>query len=219
LTVVLLANSDGLSAKFPLAAGDVMVSPFAATFLRIFSNLWKTANAQGWFVSPSVGMTFKTKTGFIDLDDAASVSKPVITMSGGRMARHLGFEAEASWLPDFFSGHTGLVTNSRVVTTTAHAIFQLPRGRLPVRPYATIGGGAMFVHIEDVGDVFTSSSVLKTAVVGGGVLIPIKKRKWTSRADLRYVRSEYAKPQPSIPLIDARSLSFWRASVGMVFGF
>jgi CubicO group peptidase (beta-lactamase class C family) len=219
LTVVLLANSDGLSAKFPLAAGDAMVSPFAATFLRIFSPLWDTANAQGWFVSPSIGMTFKTKTGFIDLDDAASTSKPVIAVSGGRISRHVGFEAEAAWLPSFFSGRTGLVTDSRVVTTTAHAMFPLPRGRLPVNPYATIGGGAMFVHMEDVADVFTSTSVLKTAVVGGGALIPIKKKKWTWRADLRHVRSEHAKPQRSIPVIDARSLSFWRASVGMVFLF
>ena len=77
----------------------------------------------------------------------------------------------------------------------------------------------MFVHMEDVADVFTSTAVLKTAVVGGGVLISIKKKKWTWRADLRHVRSEHAKPQRSIPVIDARSLSFCRASVGMVFLF
>lgn len=35
VTLILLANSDGLSARFPMAAGDVMVSPFAAAFLRI----------------------------------------------------------------------------------------------------------------------------------------------------------------------------------------
>jgi len=35
ITLILLANSDGLSAAFPLAAGDVRVSPFAVSFLRI----------------------------------------------------------------------------------------------------------------------------------------------------------------------------------------
>jgi CubicO group peptidase (beta-lactamase class C family) len=35
ITLILLANSDGLSAAFPLAVGDVRVSPFAAAFLRI----------------------------------------------------------------------------------------------------------------------------------------------------------------------------------------
>jgi CubicO group peptidase (beta-lactamase class C family)/pimeloyl-ACP methyl ester carboxylesterase len=35
IALILLANSDGLSAPFPMAAGDVRVSPFAAAFLRI----------------------------------------------------------------------------------------------------------------------------------------------------------------------------------------
>ena len=39
LTLILLANGDGLSARFPLAAGDVMASPFAAAFLGIVGNL------------------------------------------------------------------------------------------------------------------------------------------------------------------------------------
>ena len=33
LTLILLANSEGLSARFPLADGDVMVSPFARAFI------------------------------------------------------------------------------------------------------------------------------------------------------------------------------------------
>jgi CubicO group peptidase (beta-lactamase class C family) len=36
ITVVLLANSSGLARPFQLAAGDVMVSPFARLFLSIF---------------------------------------------------------------------------------------------------------------------------------------------------------------------------------------
>jgi CubicO group peptidase (beta-lactamase class C family) len=36
LTLVLLANSGGLSEAFPMADGDVMVSPFAKAFVRIF---------------------------------------------------------------------------------------------------------------------------------------------------------------------------------------
>ena len=34
LTLILLANSDGLSSPFPLAAGDVAVSPFARAFIQ-----------------------------------------------------------------------------------------------------------------------------------------------------------------------------------------
>jgi CubicO group peptidase (beta-lactamase class C family) len=36
LTLILLANSDGLSAPFDLAQGDVTSSVFALTFLRMF---------------------------------------------------------------------------------------------------------------------------------------------------------------------------------------
>jgi CubicO group peptidase (beta-lactamase class C family) len=36
ITLILLANSDGLSAPFPLASGDVTTSFFARLFLRIF---------------------------------------------------------------------------------------------------------------------------------------------------------------------------------------
>ena len=37
VTLILLANSDGLVAPFPLANGDVSVSPFARFFIRLFS--------------------------------------------------------------------------------------------------------------------------------------------------------------------------------------
>ena len=36
LTLILLANSDGLSAPFPLQEGDVNASLFARAFLRLF---------------------------------------------------------------------------------------------------------------------------------------------------------------------------------------
>jgi len=37
LTLILLANSDGLAKAFPLSAGDVSVSPFARVFLGLFA--------------------------------------------------------------------------------------------------------------------------------------------------------------------------------------
>jgi CubicO group peptidase (beta-lactamase class C family) len=36
LTLILLANSDGLSAPFPLTSGDVTASPFARVFLSVY---------------------------------------------------------------------------------------------------------------------------------------------------------------------------------------
>ena len=36
LTLIMLANSNGLSKPFPLAAGDLTASPFARVFLGLF---------------------------------------------------------------------------------------------------------------------------------------------------------------------------------------
>jgi hypothetical protein len=38
LTLILLANSDGLAAPYNLSNGDVTVSLFAQTFLKLFIN-------------------------------------------------------------------------------------------------------------------------------------------------------------------------------------
>jgi hypothetical protein len=47
LTLILLANSDGASAPFNLGAGDVLKSPFAVTFINLFTDVkvssWVTA--------------------------------------------------------------------------------------------------------------------------------------------------------------------------------
>jgi hypothetical protein len=39
LTLILLANSDGASAPFNLGEGNVLKSPFAVTFLNLFTDI------------------------------------------------------------------------------------------------------------------------------------------------------------------------------------
>jgi hypothetical protein len=39
VTFILLANSDGASADFRLGAGNVLRSPFAVTFLNLFTKM------------------------------------------------------------------------------------------------------------------------------------------------------------------------------------
>ena len=39
LTLILLANSDGASAPFGLGKGDVLKSPFAVTFINLFTDM------------------------------------------------------------------------------------------------------------------------------------------------------------------------------------
>jgi hypothetical protein len=174
------------------------------------------AFAQNWFVSPMVGSTFHAETGFVDLENAMEKKKLSIAVGGGRfIGSRFGVEGELAWLPQFFNGDGGLVQSSRVVTTSGNVLVQVPIGKL--RPYGTMGAGWMFVRTEDVADVFTSSSALKALNAGGGVIAPVKN--WTFRADVRYFVSEHADSQPRIPVIEDRSLRFWRVSVGLVFQF
>jgi len=172
------------------------------------------AFAQNWFVSPMVGSTFHAKTGFVDLENAVEKKKLSIGLGAGRfIGSRFGVEGEVAWLPEFFNGDGGLVNSSRVVTTSGNVLVQVPIGKL--RPYGTIGAGGVFIRTEDVADVFTSSSVLKALNGGGGVMAPVKN--WTFRADVRYFASEHADSQPRIPVIEDRSLRFWRVSVGVIF--
>ena len=39
LTLILLANSDGANTPFNLGAGDVATSPFAVTFINLFTDV------------------------------------------------------------------------------------------------------------------------------------------------------------------------------------
>jgi opacity protein-like surface antigen len=175
------------------------------------------AFAQNWFVSPMAGSTFHAKTGFVDLENATEKKKLSIAVGGGRfIGSRFGVEGEVAWLPGFFNGDGGLVHSSRVVTTSGNVLVQAPIGKL--RPYGTIGAGGIFVRTEDVADVFTLSSALKALNAGGGVMAPLVKN-WTFRADVRYFVSEHADPQPRIPVIEDRSLRFWRVSVGVIFQF
>jgi hypothetical protein len=190
----------------------VIVRVFLLLLMLAFAS--HGAFAQNWFVSPMVGSTLHAKTGFVDLENAVEKKKVSIGVGGGRfIGSRFGVEGEVAWLPRFFKGDGGLVNSSRVVTTSGNVLVQGPIGKL--RPYGTIGAGWIFVRTEDVADVFTLSSTLKALNAGGGVMAPIKN--WTLRADVRYFVSEHADPQPPIPVIEDRSLRFWRVSVGVIF--
>jgi hypothetical protein len=177
------------------------------------------ANAQDWFVSPFAGATFRTETGFVDLENAAEKTKLALGVGVGRWGtRALGFEGEVTWVPGIFNGEEGLVLSSHLLAVTGNVLVALPRTRhWIVKPYATAGAGAMFIRTEDIADVFTSSSILKTLDAGAGAMIPMKK--WTWRLDFRYFLSEHAQPKSAIPVIDDRSLRFWRASGGVLVRF
>lgn len=179
------------------------------------------ALGQDWFAAPFAGATFKADTGFVDLEGATSKSKPVLGASAGRLTDHwLGFEGEIGFVPGFFSGGTGLVSSSRVVTAMGSVVLS-PKAFFRdglVRPYGAIGAGAIFVQLTDVADVFSTSTTLKALNGGGGVIVRLSPRL-ALRGDMRYLRSEFANPQLGRPALGEQYLHFWRASTGVVIWF
>ena len=181
----------------------------------------RPAVAQQLVVSPFVGASFRTATSIVDLENAAGHVKVAIGSSVGWQGDGwFGVEGDVGFHPGFFSGDAGLVTSSRVVTAMATLVVHLPRRLSPawIRPYGTIGAGALFVSIEDTGNVFTSRSSQAAFGAGGGVVFAVRSRLGV-RADIRYFRSTFEDPLTGIPAIGERHLNFWRVSAGPVIRF
>ena len=133
LTLILLANSDGLSGPFSLQKGDVTSSLFAKTFLRLF--LWHARRASHscvfWPESrrhppPALSrrlvrhavsrLKFAGDTKFVDLDKArATPSSPTAAAAGLLDEGLFGVEADFGYSPRFFERSSGsLVARSNV---------------------------------------------------------------------------------------------------------
>src|SRR4029450_4898917 len=68
------------------------------------------ASADEWSITPFVGMTARTETGFIDLDGAARTRKAAIGVAAAwHLTRWVGVEGDLAVLPGFFESQTGLV--------------------------------------------------------------------------------------------------------------
>jgi hypothetical protein len=175
----------------------------------------RSAAASNWFVAPFAGATARTRTGFIDLDGAASRRKVTIGAAAGWHGdRWLGIEGDVALLPAFFESDVGLVQSSRVTTANGNVVISPWRTRR-VRPYLTIGAGVAWVHIADVADVFATSAMLPAISGGAGVHVDLRSR-FGLRGDVRYVRTGFDEPPPPTPSLGARFLETWRISAGLV---
>jgi opacity protein-like surface antigen len=181
----------------------------------------RVAGAQQLFVAPAIGVTFRTETGIVDLENASRRHKPAIDVAAGvRSEGWLGAQISLGLYPGFFGGDTGLVVSSHVVAATGNLILSAPArlSRAGVRPFASVGGGILRVATTDVGQVFSSESSLLALTAGAGATMDVSSRL-AIRTEVRYFRSSFADPRPGIPVIDARYLHFWQAAAGPVLRF
>lgn len=177
------------------------------------------AAADEWFLTGLTGTTFHMRTGFIDLDHSVDRKKLAI---GGSVAwlsgRWLGCEGEIAMIPGLFDGGSGLVTSSRAVSGHLNLLVMRRLRSSRLRPYGTLGIGAIAVHSTDVAEVFRTHATLPAMNVGGGLLVDVRSRI-ALRGDLRYFRTAFRDPPPGGVAIGSWYLQIWRVSAGIVVRF
>ncbi len=181
-----------------------------------------TPAAADIFVSPFLGVKFRGATNELDLDLAAGArdTKTAVGISGVVISdRGLGVELELAHMPRFFErkGNTGLVTRSGVTTLMGHVMLALPLSitRESLRPYAVAGLGWMRASANDQIALIPVNNDYLGLALGGGA-IGFLSDVVGLRFDLRYTKSVSSADRSNLSG-DLASLSFWRASVGVVF--
>ena len=185
----------------------------AASLLTVLASE-RPAHAQ-WSLTPSVGVTARTSSGYFDPDDAVARRKIVLGLAVSRTWRRFGVEVEATQIPDFFNGRNddALITNSRVRTLMGNLVVTLPRTG-PVRPYAVVGAGGVHVRMRDLADVFPVNEWQLMFDAGAGAMVPAGRRL-SFGADARYFRSRRGDGAGSSIGFGETFVNFWRVSARM----
>lgn len=176
------------------------------------------ANAQQWTLTVFGGAAVSPSHGFVDLEQTAGDTRPMIGAAVGREWRTLRFEGELAVAPIFFKGTGDLLDTGRLTTMMGTVTWMLPRPRFTARvqPFVSGGIGVVQAKIADVLAAFSSSSTLGAASAGGGILIRVQPR-FSVHVDTRYLRSQF-NDQSGARFVE-EFVTFTRMSGGAVFRF
>jgi len=173
------------------------------------------------FVSPFLGLKFKGDSNELDFDqnDGASDAKMSVGISGVIvMDKGFGLELELAHQPRFFEGtRDSLVTSSGVTTISSNVVLAAPISitRESLRPYVVGGLGWMHAAANDQIGFGTVSNDFLGLTLGVGAVGFIGDVTGL-RFDLRYLKSISSSDTSNLSGDSAR-ISFWRATVGVVF--
>jgi hypothetical protein len=184
--------------------------------------------AAEWHIVPLVGLTFHVNTN-------ASLVADTTTDPAGTVGTHINFggslallgagivgvEAVGVFTPNL-KADTNLVNanvqSSRALAVMGNVVLTTPRRwtEYSLRPYVSGGFGLMTLSVVDKGNASPSPPTTNTPGfdIGGGA-IGFFSQHTGMRFDLRYYRRLGGDPQ-FVPT-GAPQLSFWTASVGVVF--
>ena len=176
------------------------------------------------YFSPFIALKFGGQTTLLDPElvagstDAGDKAKKV-TWGGGVLwlgSGVLGFEADVAFTPGYFQGDAKLVQSSRVTTLVGNLVVAAPLNltRESLRPYAS-GGWGLMRATQSTLEGLAFSRNLAAFNIGGGVVGMLSRRTGV-RWDSRYLRG-IGSAEGGGTLSGAAQLSYWRASMAVVF--
>jgi opacity protein-like surface antigen len=172
------------------------------------------------FVSPFLGLKFKGSTNELCFCEGAEDAKLSIGASTVVVSdQGLGLEVEVGYNPRFFESGTGdLVTRSGVTTIFGNMLVALPISvtRESLRPYAVGGLGWIHASANDQLAFGSFSNDFLGLALGGGAIGFVSDTTGV-RFDLRYLKAISSGDVSNNPGQGSARISFWRATVGVVF--
>ena len=178
--------------------------------------------AADWITTPFFGTTFGVTTNVVVGDPAVGAKKFVF---GGSFALLtdgiLGLEATASHIPHFFEGASdSLVLASGVSTLTGNVILAVPQAitGYSLRPYVSGGVGLLHASSRDATALLILDSNLLGLTIGGGA-IGMLSNATGMRFELRHTRNVTFDDSAVTNSGGATRISFWQATVGVVYRF
>jgi hypothetical protein len=170
-----------------------------------------------FFVAPFLGLKFKGATNELDFGNGASDTKLSLGVSSLLVAdAGPGVEFDFGYNPRFFDGGE-LGTRSGVTTLFGNVVLALPISitRESLRPYVVSGLGWIHASANDIIGFGQFSNDFLGLMIGGGAIGFVTDTTGV-RFDLRYLKSVSSGDVSELNQESAR-ISFWRASVGLVF--
>jgi hypothetical protein len=165
------------------------------------------------------GATFGGTTPFVDLEDAAGKLHPTIG-AAVFLGELFGVDVDVADVPGFMEADDKhLVLHSRVTTICGNFVLAAPRRltEYSLRPYLVAGGGLMRARRITSLSVFDVSSVTPAFDLGVGAVAFVTTRTGVSW-DVRRFQSFSDSSERSTGF-DGEHLSFWRATMAVVFRY
>jgi hypothetical protein len=167
------------------------------------------------FLTPYLGTTFAANYGPADPPNKFVYGADLMWLG----TSGVGFEIDFAYHPNFFEPGDDeelfdFDSDGNVVTLMGNLVFGYEGGG--VQPYVTGGFGLMRTNITDPGGFFDDVSDNAFGVNAGGGL-RIGGANFGVRGDVRYFRQ--LSDLELFEDLDLGDFSFWRATVGVSFGF